>query len=383
MHYIVVHYSELATKGKNRDFFERKLIQNIESALGKSAEKVYKRYGKIICDLKGKCKEDEIRGILEKLPGIAYFSFAAKAELELKDIEKKSLEVLKNEEFETFKVVASRSNKNFKLNSMDLNKKIGEVILEKMNKKVIMKNPDRKVFVEIGEKEAFVYCKKNYGIGGLPIGTAGKVISSLSGGIDSPVASFLMMKRGCEVVFMHAFNKTMTEQGVKSKLEELVKQLAKFQLKAKLYIVPFDKIQQEIIGTIPSKQRMIVYRRFMTRIANEIAKKENAKAVVTGDSVGQVASQTLENLECIYDASDLPIFPPLIGMNKEEIVDTAKKIGTYELSIQPYPDCCSFMIAEHPETKGRIEEIARLEGFIKNREQLTRDAISNAKILRF
>lgn len=206
-----------------------------------------------------------------------------------------------------------------------------------------------------------------------------RLVSSLSGGIDSPVASFLMIKMGCEVIFVHIHNRTKTK-GVKGKIEKIVNQLDKFQGSSKLYIIPFGKLQRKIIMNILSKFRMIIYRRFMMRILNEVAKKENAKGVVTGDSLGQVASQTLENLNCTYDASELPVFTPLIGMNKEEIVKLAKKIKTYEYSIQPYPDCCSFMIAKHPRTKGRIKNIKRMEKLIENKRELVQECVERAEI---
>ena len=187
----------------------------------------------------------------------------------------------------------------------------------------------------------------------MPVGSAGKVVCLLSGGLDSPVASFLMMKRGCSVVFVHFVNKTQQSCAVKNKISELVKVLSKVQGESKLYMVPFDEIQQEIITKVDSKDRMIVYRRFMVRISELVALKEKALGLVTGDSLSQVASQTLENLDCVYSVYDGVILSPLIGMNKQEIVNIARKIGTYEISILPYGDCCSFLIAKHPVIKGR------------------------------
>ena len=377
---IVIHYSEIGTKGKNRDFFEKKLMENIKKALKGEINKVYRRYGRIICDLKDKA--DKVKEILEKLPGISYFSFAVKTKLDLKNIKEESLRVLKGEDAASFKIETKRSNKEFPLKSPEVSREVGKHLEAKTEKEVDYKNPEFVLHLEIGEKEAFVYGSKYQGVGGLPVSTAGKVISSLSGGIDSPVASFLMMKRGCKVVFVHIHNRTQAV-GVLTKLEELVGQLTKMQLSSKLYVVPFEKIQKEIIMNVPSKLRMIIYRRFMMKIINKIAYIEKAKGIVTGDSVGQVASQTLDNIKCIYDAANLPIFAPLIGTNKEEIVSLAKKIGTYELSIQPYPDCCSFLIAKHPETRGKLEEIKIIEKFIKNQEKLISKSIENAEIKKF
>lgn len=382
MDYVIIHYSEIALRKKNRAFFEKKLMQNIETALQPFLKKVIRRYGKIICILKKK-ETKKVTSTLERIPGIAYFSFALECKLDLNDIEKNSLTLLEKESFKTFKVDAKRTNKNFSLNSMQLNAKLGETILTKMKKKVDVHTPDLKLFVEICEKEAFVYCKKYRAIGGLPVSTAGKVICSLSGGLDSPVSSYLTMKRGCKVIFVHIFNNAIANEAVLKKVEDLTAHLTKFQLSSKLYCVPFKEIQAEIIKNVPAKFRMIIYRRFMMRICNEIAQKENAKAIVTGDSIGQVASQTLENLNCIYDASTLPVFPPLIGLNKEEITEISKKIETYEQSILPYPDCCSFMIAEHPATKASLEDILKFEKLIKNKEKLVKQAIAKAELKSF
>jgi len=381
MKHIVVHYSEIAIKGNNRIFFERKLINNLKKALKEKAKNIQRRYGRIIITLNK--NEKSIKNILELIPGISSFSFAAKTPLNMEEIKKESLKILKKEKFSTFKIFCKRSNKDFPLTSNRINNEIGSLIVKKLKKKVDCTNPEKILYIEIGEKEAFIYFEKNKSIGGLPTSTAGKIISSLSGGIDSPVSSFLLMKRGCKIVFVHFFNKTQTNKALLTKLDDIVKQLTKSQLESKLYIIPFEKIQKEIIKNIPSNLRMIIYRRFMIRILNKIAQKEKAKGIVTGDSIGQVASQTLENLNCIYKPSKLPVFSPLIGMNKEEIVRISKEIETYEYSIQPYPDCCSFMISKHPETRANIKDIEKAESFIEKKENLIDEVISKSKIKNF
>ncbi len=229
-------------------------------------------------------------------------------------------------------------------------------------------------------KRNFLYTKKFNGVGGLPTGSSGKVVSLLSGGIDSPVASFLMIKRGCNTIFVHFHNRTINSEQALSKIRKIVEVLTKFQGKSKLYVVPFERLQLEIIRNVPSKYRMIVYRRFMLKIANYIAERENAKAIVTGDNLGQVASQTIENLNTIYRISALPIFSPLIGLNKREIVDLAKKIGTYEYSILPYQDCCSFMISPHPVTRSDPKMIERFEEHIAVSLD---ECVNQAKIIEF
>lgn len=349
---ILVHYGEIGLKGKNRAIFEKCLIDNIKKALGKV--KIYKEYGRIIIE-DGKGAEEK----LKKIPGIENFSLVHIADLDIEEIKKLALEVAKNRKFATFKIDARRANKNFPYNSMQTNEIVGKEIKEKLKKEVDLEKPDLTIYIEIGDKNAFLYTEKVKGIGGLPVGSQGKVVSLISGGIDSPVASWLMMKRGCKVVFIHFYNERLVASP--KKLEEIIKILNHYQLQTKAYFIPFADLQFEIIKSVPARYRMIVYRRVMTKIANEIAKREKARAIITGDSVGQVASQTLENLNCIYEASSLPIFTPLIGMDKKEIIEMAKKIGTYEISIRPYEDCCSFMVAKHPVTRANLEKIKEME----------------------
>jgi len=374
----VIHYGEIGLKGKNREFFERRLITTINAALKElTKKKAMRKYGRIILPLEG--EEEEIKERLMHICGIKYFSFAKIVPLEMEKIKEVALDMVKKKEG-SFKVETSRSNKSFFLNSMEINRLVGEYIVRKTKRKVNLKNPDVTIFIEICEKEAYIYSEKIKGVGGLPVIPSERVVCLLSGGIDSAVASFLMMKRGCRVIFAHFFNKTIHSPFVIKKIERLVETLSSYQLRSRLYIIPFEDIQKEIIKKVPAKQRMIIYRRYMMRIANKIASKEKAKAIVTGDSVAQVASQTLDNLKVIYDASSLPVLPPLIGFDKEETIEIAKKIGTYEISITPYEDCCSFMIAKHPETKAKKREIEELESIL-DIEELVDESIKNAKIL--
>jgi thiamine biosynthesis protein ThiI len=374
---MLIHYSEIGIKGGNKSYFENMLAKNISEKTGINARKDYAR---ILLDYEEK-DFLKISGILQKIPGVANFSAARVSSLELEDIENESINELKGKDFETFKVDSKRQNKRFLLNSQGLNEKIGELIIDKLGKKAKMKSPDISLFIEVCDKSAYIYSEKIQGIGGLPTGVSGKVVSLLSGGIDSPVASYSMMKRGCSVILVHAFSHTPQSGDVLSKIEKIAKALSGYQLKTKLYLVPFKEIQKEIIANVNSKVRMIIYRRFMLRIANVIAYREKAKAIITGDSVGQVASQTLDNLASVYDASKLPIFAPLIGSNKEEIITVAKNIGTYEYSIMDYLDCCSFMVSNHPETKSKKEEIILAESAIEKADELARQAVKDAKIL--
>ncbi|WP_202320686.1 tRNA uracil 4-sulfurtransferase ThiI [Archaeoglobus neptunius] len=364
---VVVHYGEIATKGKNREFFERKLINAIKRATGR---KVRRKFGRIEVEY-----ADSIAERLKKIPGIKYFGVGVKTGTDIEEIKKAAIRSLPDE-FNSFKVETSRSNKNFPLNSIEINREVGAYIVERTGKGVNLRNPDVTVWIEVCDREVYVYTRKISGVGGLPVGVAGRVVSLVSGGIDSPVASFMAMKRGCEIVAVHFFNRTMHSPKVREKIKILAEKLAEYQGEVRLYMVPFYEIQLEIIKNVPARLRMIVYRRSMMRMANMIAEMEGCKAVITGDNLSQVASQTLDNLNVIYSASKLAVLPPLIGMDKEEIIEIARKIGTYDISILPYDDCCSFMIARHPETRANLEDVTKYESF----DRLEREAIEKSEV---
>ncbi len=364
---IIIHYDEITLKGGNRPFFERALLQNTKESLQHTEHgEIYRDGGKFLVNINEKTDLSKIEAILQKIPGISNFYFAVSEEKSLEKINKKVVELLNSYEQiktkKTFKIEARRADKKFGFKSPEINSKVGEYVLENTKLVVDVHNPDLEIVVDIGIKECFIYFDKILGIGGLPTGTTGKLVSLLSGGIDSPVASYMMTKRGAKLIFVHFKNRTISgASDGQEKIENLTKILSNFQGKSKLYIIPFEEFQKEIIAKIPAKNRMIVYKRIMFKISEKIAKKEKAKGLVTGDSLSQVASQTLENIEVIYNSTNLPIFSPLIGMNKQEIIDLAVKIGTFETSIIPYQDCCSFLIAKHPETKARLEEIKKQE----------------------
>lgn len=365
--HIIINYDEIILKGKNRPFFERALVNNIKEFLeGTAYTKMSKEGGRLVLEIDAKTDVKKTGDILRNVPGISNFSFASLEENDIEKICKKTIELLKEDrkfdEYKTFKISARRSDKSFVLESPEINNKVGEYVFENSKLKVDVHFPDLEIIVNVGSGGTFIYFEKIKGVGGLPVGTAGNLISLLSGGIDSPVASFMMMKRGARIIFVHFKSKTLngSSEGT-DKIKSLVKILCKFQGNSKLYLIPFEDFQKEIIANIPSKNRMIVYRRIMLKVAEMIARKEKAQGIVVGDSLSQVASQTLENLGVVYEAIDLPIFPPLIGMNKQETVDLANKIGTYDTSIIPYPDCCSFIASDHPETKAKLDEIKEQE----------------------
>ncbi len=374
MRVYVVHYSEIALKGKNRSFFERRLVRNIKDRI-KDIEnpEIRREYGRIVIE----SENPEIKNVLKKIPGIKYSAFAIKTGLDMDEIIRSAIEIAPDSG--TFRVETRRSFKEFPLNSMEINRIVGERILKKKNLRVDLKNPKKTIYIEISRENAYIYSEKIEGIGGLPVGASGRVVCLISGGIDSPVSAFMAMKRGAEIIAVHFFNSTIHSPGVRKKIHDIAKKLSEFH-RIKLYMVPFKDIQLEIIRCIPSDYRMIVYRRSMMRMANIIAERERAGAIFTGDNLGQVASQTLANMNVIYSASKLPVFAPLIGLDKEEIVELAKEIGTYEISIQPYEDCCSLLVSKHPVTNASLDDVERMEEMCNLKEM---EAVESAKIFEY
>lgn len=374
MRVYVVHYSEIALKGKNRSYFERKLVENIRSKIRKIENcRIRREYGRIVVE----SENPKISEILKKTPGIKYSALAEVAELDIESICDKALQI--SPDTGTFKVDTRRSNKEFPLTSIEVNRIVGERILKAKRLGVDLQNPDRVIYIEISSKHAYLYSERIEGMGGLPVGVSGKVVSLLSGGIDSPVASFLAMKRGAEVVLVHFFNSTIHSQSVRKKIHDIAEKLSEIH-RVKLYMVPFRNVQMEIIRCIPSNYRMVIYRRSMMRMASIIAEREKAKAIVTGDSLGQVASQTLQNLRAIYSASKYPVLPPLIGLDKDEIVEIARRIGTYEISTLPYEDCCSLLVSKHPVTGADLAEVEQME---RNCQLNEREAVDGAEVYEF
>lgn len=359
---VVVHYHEIALKGDNRPLFIRRLINNIEKATaGLGVKKVIAPWGRMVIVLKeGSCWE-EIQERLKGVFGIANFSPTWRIPREFDAIQEMVAALIAEKKFLSFKIASRRADKSFPLTSMELNSKLGKFVKDRTQARVDLENPECTIYVEVLLKEALLYIEKLRGPGGLPVGVAGPVTALLSGGIDSPVASYLMMKRGCTISFVHFHGYPYVTKASWEKAEELVAHLTQHQFSSRLFSIPFGDIQRQIVLSAPAPLRVVLYRRFMFRIAEEIAQKERSKSLITGESLGQVASQTLDNLAVIQEAADLPILRPLIGTDKEEIIVLAKKIGTYPISIQPDQDCCSLFIPRHPSVRARLEDIRRVE----------------------
>ncbi len=368
----VCHYGEVALKGKNRRFFEKRLVFNIKEVF--PGAKISNPRGRIV--LIG--EEEGMDEKLRKIPGIEYFFIANVVPSSLEKIKERTVSLMEKADFENFRITVKRADKSFPVSSQDLSVILGEEVRKKTGKKVDLKSPDKNCFLEITLKETYIYFEKIKGVGGLPVGTGGKAVSLLSGGIDSPVASFRMIKRGMKNVFLHFHAYPATSKQSIDKTKRIVKTLSSFQGKSTLYLVPFNEIQKEIMIGTSEKMRVLLYRRFMMRIGEEIAKKEKAKAIVTGESLGQVASQTVENLTVTEEVLSIPVFRPLIGHNKEEIVSEAKEIETYNISILPEEDCCVRFLPKSPETKGKIADAKKEEENLEV-ERITREALEKTE----
>jgi thiamine biosynthesis protein ThiI len=363
----IVHYHELALKGRNRDFFERQLIGNIRTALQDlGVTRIESLRGRLRIVLPEHLHTPVIRERLSAVFGIANFSLAQGVPLNLLDPNLDALSrgigaALSQRTFDTFRVTAKRADKRLVLTSMDVEKAVGKYVRELTGKTVKLTAPDLTIYIELLAKDAYYYMEKIQGPGGMPVGVSGTVACLISGGIDSPVAAYRMMKRGCNAVFVHFSGRPLVSRASEEKVRDLVQLLTAHQYRSKLVIVPFGEIQREIVAEAPAPYRVVLYRRLMVRIAAELALADRCWALVTGDSLGQVASQTPENLSVIEEAADLPLLRPLIGMDKLEITEQAQRIGTFSTSIEPDQDCCSLFVPPHPSTKTRLDDVRRIE----------------------
>ena len=357
----LIHYSEIGLKGLNRDFFEDKLLENIREALthAKVKARVEREHGRINCEFgekdKGKCEV-----ALKKVFGIKYFAFAEDAPLSEKGILDGAEVLLKNLKKNGAKKIASvakRSDKNFALDSNELNKKIGTLAV-KLGFGIDLDNPDARIFTEITSKRAYLYIEKISGLAGLPVGSSAKTLCLFSGGIDSVVAAFLMMKRGSHVDFLHFHALRDGKEVLNSKIKKLIESLNAYQTSSELYIAPYHTFQLEIGRKVDERVELVLFRNFMLRIAQEIALRDGYSAIITGDSLGQVASQTGENLLAANFGVEIPVFRPLISFDKDEIIEIARKIGTFDLSVEKYKDCCS-IISRKPATAVRPEKFRK------------------------
>lgn len=357
----LVHYHEIGLKGKNRLRFERQLIVNLERALKGRSAHVERLSGYIRVTFKDGIVPDEVPNLISRVPGVARVSYAWRCGFDEAEYNKAALDSLKScGDFESFKVHGRRSNTDFPIHSIDLNRQVGAVLCEAFPEaKVKMHNPDVIVNVHVVQGDVYVYADAASvrGAGGLPVGTAGKVVPLLSGGFDSPVATWMVGRRGATCVPVHFSGRPQTSDASEWLTMDIARALEASGIIGRLYVVPIGDYQREISLKCPQSLRVIMYRRLMFSVAERIAKLEGAKAIVTGESLGQVASQTLENIAATNEVVSLPVFRPLIGSDKIEIMDRAREIGTYDLSASDAPDCCTLFMPRRPETHAKIDAV--------------------------
>ena len=359
----IVHYHEISLKRGNRPLVLRHLQQNIRRAVSDlGPARLVQLPGRIMLDLTGHADPAAVVERLARVAGIANIALAERTGSQLDALKDAVERVVAGRSFARFRITARRAFKTFPLTSIELNRALGAHVLAlRPDVRVDLLHAELDIHVEVLPGEAFVYAGRRAGPGGLPVGSAGTVAALLSGGIDSPVAAWRLMKRGCRVVFVHFHSVPYLPDTSQRKARALVARLTQWQYASRLFLVPFGEIQREVVLSVPPPARVMMYRRLMVRIAERLARGSGALALVTGDSLGQVASQTLSNLACVEAVAELPILRPLIGMDKLEITAQAQAIDTFEISIEPDADCCTLFVPRHPDTRMSLAEAAAIE----------------------
>jgi thiamine biosynthesis protein ThiI len=365
----VVHYQEIALKGKNRPWFLGRLVRNLHRALADlDVAGIRSVMGRIEVVLGPSTNPRAVAERIGRTFGVANYAYAGRVQLgaepgvlDTEVLASAVLEALGDRTCRSFRVSARRADKRFPLTSPQIEREVGGRIKQARGWPVNLDEPDLVVHLEIVTNEAFYFFGKERGPGGLPTGTAGRVVCLLSGGIDSPVAAYRMLKRGCSATFVHFHSYPILSRASQEKARQLVELLTRYQQHSRLYLVPFGDIQQQVVLAVAGPMRVVMYRRLMLRIAERIARLRGAQAIVTGEVVGQVASQTLENLSVIGSVASLPIFRPVIGMDKEEITAEALRLGSYPISIIPDQDCCTLFTPRNPLTRARLADVEAAE----------------------
>ncbi len=375
----IVKTHELALKGKNRPWFMRKLTDNLRIATrGSGVERIWK--GQLMVGLTLSDEEcwPEVKSRLKEVFGVAKFYKAYELPQDLDGLKARIPEFLEGRTFSSFRITTNRADKRFPMNSEEVNRDLGAFVKDLTGAQVDLKYPELSIYVDIQTSGFLVYFDEVKAHGGLPVGVSGKVAVMLSGGIDSPVAAWQMMKRGCQAMFVHFHSYPLVDRTSMEKAVDLVEHLNRHQYESNLFMAPLGEIQKKIILTCPPSYRVVLYRRFMVRITEVLARRNRAKAIITGESCGQVASQTLENIAVVDQSAGMPILRPLIGHNKEEIVNMAQNIGTFTTSILPDQDCCTLFVPKHPETKADLDTVLRLEESLSV-DEIVKDAVENTE----
>ena len=359
---VLVHYHELGLKRGNRPLFLRHLARNLRRATSDLGPlNVRQVSGRVLLELDGHEHPEAVRDRVRRVCGVASVSLASRVASTV-DAMKAAIErQIEGRAFASFRISARRAFKTYPMTSVELNRELGRFVVERTGARVDLRHGELEIHVEVMPAETFVYADRMEGPGGLPVGASGTVAALLSGGIDSPVAAWRMMKRGCRVLFVHFHSVPYLPATSQAKARALVERLTQWQYDSQLLLVPFGEIQREVVLTVPPPTRVIVYRRLMVRIAEALARRHGAAALTTGESLGQVASQTLSNIARIDEAAGMPILRPLIGMDKLEITGEARRLDTFEISIEPDADCCTLFVPKHPATRMSEHEVDAAE----------------------
>src|SRR5438105_12839959 len=359
--HVVLRYHEIALKGRNRPFFVERLAANARRLTADLGSRVHVLAGRLRVDLPDEVPWDEAERRLSGLFGVANFSRAFEAPLDIEALARQVIASLSARRFGSFRVTTRRSFKAFPLTSPEIDRELGAAIHVATGVRVDLEQPELTVFVEVLSDRILYSFERRPGPGGFPVGTSGRVAALLSGGIDSPVAAWRMMKRGCIVVPVHFHAFPLQDHTTIDKVTELARILTRYQLRTRLLLVPFGEVQQTIVASCPAPLRVVIYRRFMVRIAEALGGRHRARALVTGESLGQVASQTLDNMSVIAEAARTLVLRPLVGMDKDEITQQARRIGTFEVSTLPDQDCCQLFVPRSPATAAKPDEVHAAE----------------------
>jgi len=383
MHSVVVHYKELALKGRNRPWFVQMLIRNLRAALaGVDVVSVRSVMGRIEIELGARALWPDVRNRISTVFGIANYSQATRGPQDFGELASRVLAELGARQVPSFRVSARRADKRFPFTSPQIEREVGGLIKQATGWHVDLKRPALTIHVEMMTDHAFYFFAKEPGAGGLPTGTSGRVACLLSGGIDSPVAAYRLMRRGCYVQFIHFHSYPILSRASQEKVREIATLLTRYQLRSRLTLVPFGELQQQVLLGVRPELRVVIYRRLMLRIAEQLARHGHARALVTGEVIGQVASQTLENLTVIAGATTMEVLRPLVGMDKDEIVDQAARLGTLPISNIPDQDCCQLFTPRHPATRATLAEVTQAEDVLPI-EQMVQAAVDASTVERF
>ena len=376
---VLIRYHEIALKKGNRQYFTELLKRNLLAAVKDlGAKEIRSLPARLLLTFKNDIDLSITVQRIGTVFGVANFSLVERTARDIDALRSRILESINRTHFSSFRIETQRGDKTFPLTSPEINRQLGAAVKEKSGARVDLMNAEFTVTVEILPRDAFFGFNKIAGAGGLPVGASGRLISLISGGIDSPVAAYRMMQRGCRLIFVHFHSVPYLDNTSQEKVRQLITILTRHQFLSRLYLVPFGEIQRQIVASVARPLRVILYRRMMLRIAEAIARKEKAKALVTGESLGQVASQTLDNMAVIQQAAKVPVLRPLVGMDKQEIIDQARRIGTFEISSIADQDCCQLFVPKHPATKARFSEVEEDESKFDVNE-LVRYGLENTK----